>query len=118
MDIDMREVRAIALKLGKNSGGSGATAAAAVRRTAYAIERDAKVLCPVDTGALRNSISTSFEGDGRFRGITAEIGPTAEYGLYVEEGTSRMSGQPYLGPSYDKNIGGLQTALAAIDPLK
>ena len=35
--------------------------------------------------------------------MTAEIGPTASYGVYVEYGTRRMSPQPYMGPALEAN---------------
>lgn len=41
----------------------------------------AKSLCPVDTGALRNSITYAVDGDDCF------IGTNLEYGKYVEFGT-------------------------------
>jgi HK97 gp10 family phage protein len=77
-------------------------ASVVVRRTALAIEADAKVNAPVDTGALRNSISTDVAlGEV----ITAEIGPTVDYGIYVERGTEYMDPEPYLGPAYDAHAG-------------
>ncbi len=45
------------------------------------VSADAKANCPVDTGYLRNSISVSTDGN------SAVIGPSAEYGIYVEFGT-------------------------------
>ncbi len=65
-----------------------------VKRTALAIEGQAKVLCPVDTGALRASISVTETGE-----MSAEVGPHMEYGLWVEVGTTRMAAQPYLTPA-------------------
>lgn len=68
---------------------------------------------PVDTGALRASIYTRIgsrqsnftpgpnsvplpepENDD-----TAHVGPSVEYGIYQELGTSIMSAQPYLTPA-------------------
>lgn len=70
----------------------------AIRETAYAIEAKGKMNCPVDTGNLRASISTTVGG------LEAEIGPTAHYGAYVENGTSRMRPQPYMGPAADSEF--------------
>lgn len=69
-----------------------------VRKTALDIERDAKNLVAVDTGNLKGSITTTRTG-----ALSAEIGPTANYGGYVEYGTSRMRPQPYMGPATDRN---------------
>jgi len=70
-----------------------------VKRTAAAIEGQAKVLCPVDTGALRNSIMVTEKGE-----MSAEVGPHMEYALPVEmghhtSGGTWVPGQPYLTPA-------------------
>jgi HK97 gp10 family phage protein len=139
--IDGTEVRHLALDLRAASGRVGAKASAAIRKTALDIERTAKVLAPVDTGNLENTISTDIEGDGRFGSMTAEIGPTAHYGDDVEYGTqphvirARPGGylvfrgrdgglvvakevnhpgtppQPYMGPAFDRHAPGLERAL-------
>lgn len=83
----------------------------AIRKTAHDIERTAKRICPVDTGNLRNSISTSISGGAAT--ITAEIGPTADYAGYVEEGTSRQAPQPYMRPAFDAEVPQLLAALRA-----
>lgn len=41
---------------------------------------DAKALCPVDTGHLRDSLSSEVEGN------TSRVGTELNYALYVEEG--------------------------------
>ena len=46
--------------------------------------------------------------------MTAEIGPTAEYGLYQEFGTSVMAAQPFMGPAFDRRVAGYAAALAQI----
>lgn len=83
---------------------TGAKAVAATRKTAHDIERDAKVMSPVDTGNLRSSIGTNIAGNPAQGTVSAEIGPTAHYGLYVETGTSRMAAQPYLYPAADRHL--------------
>ena len=44
---------------------------------------------------LVNTIETEFEDSG----LTAGVGPTAEYGEYVELGTRFMKVEPYCEPS-------------------
>ena len=56
----------------------------------------AKMICPVDTGNLRNSI-THTSGEEQ----TEYIGTNVEYGPYVEMGTSRTKAQPYLKPAIE-----------------
>lgn len=106
--LDTSELTALGVRLTAAGPAAQAQASAALGRTAYAIEGDAKVLAPVDTGNLVNSISTSIDG------TTAEIGPTAEYGVYVELGTSRMAGQPYMAPAADRRIPEYVNALSQI----
>lgn len=56
-------------------------------------ENYAKILCPVDTGRLRNSITHRREGEAEV------IGTNVEYAPYVEMGTQRTKAQPYLWPA-------------------
>lgn len=57
------------------------------------VRDEAKAVCPVDTGELRRSISSSAQG------LTSTIGTNKEYAMYVEFGTCKMAAQPYLVPS-------------------
>ena len=113
INLDLSELRAVASRVATSGPRIGAAASGILRKTALDIEADAKALAPVDTGALRNSISTSIEGDGRFGAMAAEIGPTVDYGIYQEYGTSVMAAQPYMGPAFDRRIGGYTSALAS-----
>lgn len=112
--LDITQARAYTASIAGQSARLAATAAAVLRKTAYDIETDAKALAPVDTAALRSSISTSFTGDGRSTAMSAEVGPTVEYGIYQEYGTSTQPGQPYLGPAYDRRVPGLEAAVAKL----
>lgn len=114
LEVDTSELRALAVEITRSTGALGAKAAAALRKTAYDIEADAKILAPVDTGNLMNSISTSITGSGSFGSMTAEIGPTAEYGGFVENGTSVHAPQPYMGPAFDRRSPGLVAAFEQI----
>ncbi len=62
-------------------------------------ESYAKQLCPVDTGNLRNSITHTTEDNGH----TVVIGTSVEYAPYVELGTRRMKGRPYLRPAIENH---------------
>lgn len=74
-------------------------ASAVVRKVAFDTEADAKALAPVDTGMLRNSITTAVTGNG----LTAAVVATASYAPFVEGGTSRQTPQPFMGPATDRN---------------
>ena len=76
---------------------------AAVERALEAIglqaEGNVKLLTPVDTGRLRNSI-THAQIDER----TEAVGTNVEYAAYVELGTSRSRAQPYLRPGIENHV--------------
>src|SRR5262245_28885365 len=55
-----------------------------------------KSLAPVDTGYLRSSISGNATNDG------GEFRATAEYATFVDQGTSKMSAQPFFTPVIEK----------------
>lgn len=70
--------------------------------------REAQAFAPVDTGNLRNSIGWERHG---FEG---EFGATAEYAPYVEDGTSRMAPQAFVGPAFDRQQPVFATAVEAL----
>lgn len=105
---DFSELHRLALDLQRVPQRFQPRAVMALRKTAFDVEADAKLAAPVDTGNLQNSISTSIDG------VTAEVGPTAEYGIYVEDGTSVMAPQPYLGPAFDRRVPAFEDAIAKL----
>ena len=92
---DFSELTKLAADLGKAPAETTRKASRAVRKAALDIERGAKTRAPVDTGNLKNSISVTLGNTG----LTAEIGPTAHYGVFLEYGTRHMSPRPYMGPA-------------------
>lgn len=114
MKIDTSELDQVGRDIVRNAGRVGARASAAFRKTIHDIERDAKTAAPVDTGALKNSISSEITGDGRSGTMAGEVGPTVDYGLWQEIGTSRMPPQPYLAPAFDRRIDPFTRAIAQI----
>lgn len=58
-------------------------------------EGNAKAICPVDTGRLRNSITNAIDTGEN----AVYIGTNVEYGPDVELGTSKMHQHPYLRPA-------------------
>lgn len=102
---DTSQVHALAHDLSAAALTINGKAEMAVAKTAHDVLGTAETLVPVDTGYLKNSLSADVSG------LDAEIGPTAEYGGYVELGTSRMSPQPYLAPAFDAHEGSLVDAI-------
>lgn len=82
-----------------------------VRKAAFDIEAKAKQKAPVDTGFLRNSIAMvdTDAGDGQ-----AEVVVGADYGTYVEFGTSSREAQPYMTPAVEAVRPQFEKGLAAL----
>ena len=68
---------------------------AALEAIGLKVEGYAKLICPVDTGRLRNSITHVVKTNEK----TVYIGTNVEYAAAVECGTSRQRPQPYLKPA-------------------
>lgn len=77
----------------------GKAIARALEAVGIEAEGDAKELCPVDTGRLRNSITHIIDAGGDW----AAIGTNVEYAEYVHNGTSRSKAQPFLTDAVTQN---------------
>lgn len=111
----------------------------ALQDIGQAIVRDAKALCPVgieirgmtkggkiwserEPGTLRASIRMRYMKRGAGiqviaggrapmnRGGRKFLGRVAFYAMWVERGTSRMMGRPYMRPALEKNRGRIMAA--------
>jgi len=69
---------------------------ALLKEVAFFIEKEAKRICPVDTGRLRASITTE-----KVDRLAYAVGTNVEYAPYVEFGTYKMRAQPYLRPAME-----------------
>lgn len=111
MGFDTSELQGLERDFEKSGAKVTQLAEAIVAKTAHDIEVTEQVFAPVDTGFLKGSISTDVNG------LTAEIGPTASYGDYVdrgtknEDGSTRMVAQPYVDPAVDAHEPSFGTAL-------
>ena len=65
-----------------------------ILKVATKIQSQAKALCPVDTGRLRNSIES-----GMIDKETGYIGANTEYATAIEFGYKKKPAQPYLRPA-------------------
>lgn len=113
-DVDVSDLRRLQIAFDEIPPRVGAKLSQAIRKTARDIEASAKRRAPVDTGNLRNSISSTIQGTGNSKVMSAEIGPTAEYGIYVELGTSRMGPQPYMQPALEENIPAFESVVSSV----
>ncbi len=76
-----------------------------IRKVTFDTESHMKQLAPVDTGFLRNSIQSEFEGD-----LTGVIGVGAEYAAHVNYGTTNMAAQPFFEPAMERAKSVLEAA--------
>ena len=101
-------LRPLKLNARKMSQAVREEVADAVGITAFEIEAKAKIIAPIDTGFLRDSIRTKHQR-GR---LTAIVSVGAEYGIHVEEGTQFQSAQPFLRPAVSEARTGFESRLA------
>lgn len=104
------DLNRLEMDLGRASLEVIGRAVTVVRKTGMDVVRDGQMFCPVDTGNLRSSIGVDYDTDG----LGFEAGPTANYGHFVEYGTSRMAPHAYMGPAFDRNIVGAVAALTLL----
>lgn len=69
-----------------------------LHKSALRVERDAKILAPVDTGALRASIHIQKLGKFKYK-----ISDGVEYGVIQELGTKNRKGTFFLRRALKKN---------------
>lgn len=105
------------IRLNRIIRASAGNVADVIATIAFAIERQAKVNAPVDTGALRSSIYTKLKHGGHQPDqrdgvvyvdipepdseLEAIVGPTVVYGINQELGSSHTAAQPYLSPAVE-----------------
>lgn len=83
-----------------------------VRKAAFDIEAYAKTVVPVDTGKLKNSITSEFPAVH-----SAIIAPHTEYAAFVEFGTRRMRARPYMRPAAERVAPSFIAALSKLEEL-
>lgn len=102
MGIQISSLELLHKDLGKAGKRTVERSKIVIKKVAADIESNAKQIVPVDFGNLRNSIGHSDMRLLSADHMVVDIGPTADYGLYVELGTSRQAPQAYMGPSADR----------------
>ena len=87
------------------------------------MQKQARIITPVDTDRLRASITVKNVGKfvstfrsltGQSAMITYQVGTNVEYAKFVEFGTQRQRPQPYLRPAYNIVIPEYKAALKRI----
>ena len=74
---------------------------AQVEKSIYQIHGDAFKSSPVDTRFMRNNLFVSTEKQNG-NVVSGKIDPKARYTIYVHEGTSRMTGRPFLRNAFNR----------------
>lgn len=100
VSIDRSEVDDLVGAMGRHLAAFPGEAVDIVQAGGYEVLGQYIATVAVDTGFLRSSASLDVENNG----LGWVVGPTAEYGDYVERGTSRMAPQPALRPAYDQRV--------------
>lgn len=128
--IDASEVHDLARDLRFGADNIELRAGYVVAKGAHDVEASAKQNLidndSVDTGTLLNSLSSDVFG------LAFEVGPTAYYGGFVEEGTDGPylienafgwgitvehpgnTPKPYLAPAFDRHLPNIERALGAL----
>lgn len=98
MNVDYSQVLDLAAGLHAAPEELAPRAQAIVTKIGFDTVAGAQAIAPVDTGALKSSISVDI-GDLQFT-----AGPSVNYGGYVEYGTSKMAAEPYMGPVFGRQV--------------
>ena len=101
MAVEIKGLDSLMRKLDRMGGNVLDALDKAVRETALVAQGDARQNAPVDTGALKGSISTEF--DRNAESSTGTVYTNIEYGLYQEMGTVNMAAHPYMMPALNAN---------------
>lgn len=77
-----------------------------VNQSGNKVLSSAKLLAPVDTGELRGSINTRNKHTGTRKSV--EVFSDVDHARPVEYGTWKTRAQPYLIPSFNKEVANFQ----------
>lgn len=78
----------------------------ALIKSAVLVQSESMIRTPVLTGRLRASHEFRVTGGGF--GMQAEVGPTANYGIFVHEGTRFMRARPFLKQGAEASLNRIQ----------
>ena len=101
MAVEIKGLDSLMAKLNAMGGNVLDALEKATKQTALAAQADARDNAPVDTGNLKQSISTEHERSRE--AATSTVYTNVEYGLYQEIGTVKMAAHPYMMPALNAN---------------
>lgn len=100
------QVRIISNRLPAISAAARPLVSAEVKKATLAVQAQAQAKVPVKTGTLRRSITSQFPTD-----LSGIVGPSVEYGKFVEFGTRRMGARPFMRPAAEAVLPGFAAAV-------
>lgn len=112
MGFDSSQIHDLAATLGGVSEKARTLTSQVVRKSGLDVVAHARTLAPVDTGNLKGSI-----GMDTVTPLEVVAGPTANYGIFQELGTSRHGPQPFMGPALDRVEPGFVAAMGRVAEL-
>jgi HK97 gp10 family phage protein len=115
-DVDLSEIRKFERDIEVGSVQAVKQVRNTVRKATFETEAGGKVRAAVDTGFMRNSITSDFVGSNADVAV-GTTGPDAEYAPFVEHGTSKQPPHPFMGPAADEVEPMFYAALENIDPM-
>ena len=101
MAVEIKGLDSLMRKLDAMGGNVLDALEKATKQTSLAAQADARDNAPVDTGNLKQSISTEHERSRE--AATSTVYTNVEYGLYQEMGTVNMAAHPYMMPALNAN---------------
>lgn len=102
----------LAAWLGTQADDVGVRMGVATQKTVQDTINLARANAPVDTGNLRAGIHGST--DVSHIRVVGEVVSSAEYSVYVENGTSRMAPQPFMRPAQEAVTPGWLAAITQL----
>ena len=101
MAVEIKGLDSLMHKLDRMGGNVLDALEKATKQTSLAAQADARDNAPVDTGNLKQSISTEHERS--IEAATSTVHTNVEYALYQEMGTVNMAAHPYMMPALNAN---------------
>ena len=101
MAVEIKGLDSLMHKLDRMGGNVLDALEKATKQTSLAAQADARYNAPVDTGNLKQSISTEHERSTE--AATSTVYTNVEYALYQEMGTVNMAAHPYMMPALNAN---------------
>lgn len=102
INIEIKNIAQIRSAFGKAPRLMSDAMKGALQKSALQVQRESMIRTPVLTGRLRSSHESNIAGSGM--NMSATVSPTANYGMFVHEGTRFMKGRPFLREGAEASI--------------